>query len=156
MEGISGFGRPPKRILTNGSYNGPLVGGNQQIDVIPIGDDDRAEYVQFDAKSSKEKLRCCKVKVRVRVVVKTPSVTVRNPVPQVTVRWRGPIPSVTVRGPDIVVKDLPRIPEVDSPIPVSNLPTDVGMKCEIEGTDTIMSVQNGESTILYSLYKKEP
>ncbi|EFF81786.1 hypothetical protein HMP0015_2738 [Acinetobacter haemolyticus ATCC 19194] len=76
--------------------------------------------------------------------------------PQVTVRWRGPIPSVTVRGPDIVVKDLPRIPEVDSPIPVSNLPTDVGMKCEIEGTDTIMSVQNGESTILYSLYKKEP
>jgi hypothetical protein len=125
---------------------GPLRGENQMVEVIPIGEMSTPEVIQFATERNKEKgWKCCRVKVRIRVVSKKPRIEVRNPTSDITVRWRGPIPSVTVRGPDVVISDLPRLPSIDSPIPVDGSVPNVGMQCDVEDGDARLSVQNGES-----------
>jgi hypothetical protein len=129
---------------------GPLRGENQTIDITKVIETETSTNF-FELESSNEKninkgLKCCKVriKVRVRVVVNTPSVTVRNPIPEITLNWRKPIPSITVKGPDIVVEDLPRLPSIDSPIPADGTP-DVGMFCEMSNNEAVLFIQNAES-----------
>jgi hypothetical protein len=132
------------------NIHGPLRGDHQIIDVTKVVDKESSgNYFEIQAKNEKDinkGLKCCKVrvKVRVRVVTKKPEVTVRNPKPEITVNWRKPIPSVTVKGPDIIVKDLPELPSIDSPIPTDGTPN-IGMKCEIINGNAILFIQNAES-----------
>ena len=132
------------------SVYGPLRGENQTIAITKVIETGTSTNF-LELESSNEKnvnkgLRCCRVRirVRVRVVVNTPSVTVRNPIPEITINWRKPIPSVTVKGPDIVVEDLPRLPSIDSPIPTDGTPN-VGMACEMRGNEAVLFIQNDES-----------
>jgi hypothetical protein len=129
---------------------GPLRGENQTIAITKVIETKTSKNF-LELESSNEKnvnkgLKCCKVRirVRVRVVVNTPDVTVRNPIPEITINWRKPIPSVTIKGPDIVVEDLPRLPSIDSPIPADGTPN-VGMACEMIGNEAVLFIQNEES-----------
>jgi hypothetical protein len=125
---------------------GPLTGSNQLIDITSQAEKGTANVIQFATeKNSSESFRCCRIRVRVRVVTRMPRVVVRDPVPHITVRWRNSIPGITIKGPDVTISDLPKLPNFH-PIPMDGSTANAGMLCEMRGNEAELSVQNGEST----------
>lgn len=126
---------------------GPLEGSNDEIEVIRVESNGKPEAIQFQTKAatSAKGWGCCKVTLRIRIVTKVPDITVKPPtLPQITIDWKKPLPSVTVRGPNIIVDDLPRLPQLESSVPVDGTPS-LGMQCEIVDGNAHVSLQNGES-----------
>lgn len=125
---------------------GPLKGSNQYVDITPIEEMETSkEYIQFETNKTNMEFGCCRIRFRVRLVTKVPSVTVRTGTPQITINWKKPIPSVTVKGPDIVISDLPTLPSIESPIPTDGSTPNIGMDCNIENNEALLYIQNGES-----------